>query len=261
METKKSTKDTTQSIISIDDVSFWYGNRQVLYNISMVLKRQSITAYIGPSGCGKTTLLRLMNRMNDIIPSTRMTGTIRLEGENIYSRSIDVPQLRRRVGMVLENPNPFPKSIYENVAYGPRIKGERNTEVLDAIVEQCLRRAVLWNDVQNHLKKSALNLSAGQKQRLCIARAIAVAPEVLLMDEPCSSLDPIATASIEELMLDLKTDYTIVMITHNMQQAARVSDFTAFMLDGQLLEKGVTNDLFTTPKDRRTEDYITGRAG
>ncbi len=248
-------------IITIEDVSFWYGDNPALQHVTMSIDRHGITAYIGPSGCGKTTLLRLMNRMNDLVPRARMTGTIRMNGEDIYGPNVDVTRLRRRVGMVFQQPNPFPKSIYENVAYGPRIHGVKSGGFLDEIVERCLRRAVLWEEVQDQLEESALRLSAGQQQRLCIARAIAVEPEVLLMDEPCSSLDPVATSRIEELMLDLKDDYTIVIVTHNMQQAARVSDYTGFMLMGELVETGITNVLFTTPQDQRTEDYITGRAG
>ena len=249
-----------QPAITINDVSFWYGDNPALRKISMSIDRHSITAFIGPSGCGKTTLLRLMNRMNDLIPNTRLKGTIRIEGEDIYSRGTDVTQLRRRVGMVFQQPNPFPKSIYENVAYGPRIHGVKSGDVLDEIVERSLRKAVLWDEVQEQLGKSALRLSAGQQQRLCIARAIAVEPEVLLMDEPCSSLDPVATSRIEELILDLKADYTIIIVTHNMQQAARVSDYTGFILMGELVEVGITDGLFTTPHDIRTENYITGRA-
>ena len=227
----------------------------------MAIDRHVITAFIGPSGCGKTTLLRLINRMNDLVPQTRMTGTIRINGADIYDPGTDVTRLRRRVGMVFQQPNSFPKSIYENVAYGPRLHGVKSGGFLDEIVERCLRRAFLWEEVQEQLEESALGLSLGQQQRLCIARAIAVEPEVLLMDEPCSSLDPVATSRIEELMLDLKNDYTIVIVTHNMQQAARVSDRTGFLLMGELVEAGVTDVLFTTPRDRRTEDYITGRAG
>lgn len=247
-------------IITINDVSFWYGDNPALRKISMSIDRHSITALIGPSGCGKTTLLRLMNRMNDLIPNTRLKGTIRIEGEDIYGTGTDVTQLRRRVGMVFQQPNPFPKSIYENVAYGPRIHGVKSGDVLDEIVERSLRKAVLWDEVQEQLGESALRLSAGQQQRLCIARAIAVEPEVLLMDEPCSSLDPVATSRIEELILDLKADYTIIIVTHNMQQAARVSDYTGFILMGELVEAGITDGLFTTPHDIRTENYITGRA-
>ncbi len=250
-----------ETIIDVERVSFWYGGRAALKDVTMAIDRQVITAFIGPSGCGKTTLLRLINRMNDLVPQVRMTGTIRMNGVDIYGPDTDVTRLRRRVGMVFQQPNPFPKSIYENVAYGPRIHGVKSGVFLDEIVERCLRRAFLWEEVREQLEESALGLSLGQQQRLCIARAIAVEPEVLLMDEPCSSLDPVATSRIEELMLDLKDDYTIVIVTHNMQQAARVSEYTGFMLKGELVEMGVTDAMFTTPRDRRTEDYITGRAG
>ena len=250
-----------ETIIDVEHVSFWYGDRVALKDVTMAIDRQVITAFIGPSGCGKTTLLRLINRMNDLVPQVRMTGMIRMNGVDIYGPDTDVTRLRRRVGMVFQQPNPFPKSIYENVAYGPRIHGVKSGDFLDEIVERCLRRAFLWEEVQEQLEESALGLSLGQQQRLCIARAIAVEPEVLLMDEPCSSLDPVATSRIEELMLDLKDDYTIVIVTHNMQQAARVSETTGFMLKGELVEMGVTDAMFTTPRDRRTEDYITGRAG
>ena len=250
-----------ETIIEVENVSFWYGDRIALKDVTMAIDRQVITAFIGPSGCGKTTLLRLINRMNDLVPRTRMTGTVRINGADVYGPDTDVTRLRRLVGMVFQQPNPFPKSIYENVAYGPRIHGVKSGGFLDEIVERCLRRAFLWEEVQEQLEESALGLSLGQQQRLCIARAIAVEPEVLLMDEPCSSLDPVATSRIEELMLDLKDDYTIVIVTHNMQQAARVSEYTGFMLKGELVEMGVTDAMFTTPRDRRTEDYITGRAG
>lgn len=250
-----------ETIIDVEHVSFWYGDRAALKDVTMAIDRQVITAFIGPSGCGKTTLLRLINRMNDLVPQVRMTGMIRMNGVDVYGPDTDVTRLRRRVGMVFQQPNPFPKSIYENVAYGPRIHGVKSGGFLDEIVERCLRRAFLWEEVHEQLEESAFGLSLGQQQRLCIARAIAVEPEVLLMDEPCSSLDPVATSRIEELMLDLKDDYTIVIVTHNMQQAARVSEYTGFMLKGELVEMGVTDAMFTTPRDRRTEDYITGRAG
>lgn len=250
-----------ETILDFEQLSFWYGDRAALKDVTMTIDRQVITAFIGPSGCGKTTLLRLINRMNDLVSQVRMTGMIRMNGVDIYGPDTDVTRLRRRVGMVFQQPNPFPKSIYENVAYGPRIHGVKSGGFLDEIVERCLRRAFLWEEVQEQLEESALSLSLGQQQRLCIARAIAVEPEVLLMDEPCSSLDPVATSRIEELMLDLKDDYTIVIVTHNMQQAARVSEYTGFMLKGELVEMGVTDAMFTTPRDRRTEDYITGRAG
>jgi phosphate transport system ATP-binding protein len=241
---------------------FWYGSRQALNNISMKIFSNKITAIIGPSGCGKSTFLRSINRMNDTIPGIRMKGEIVLDGQNLISSEIDVVALRRNVGMVFQQPNPFPKSIYDNVAYGLRINslvsgaGER-----DARVEEALQQAAIWHEVKDRLHKSALGLSGGEQQRLCIARALAVRPEVLLMDEPASALDPISTAKIEELLFQLKKTYTIIIVTHNMQQAARVSDYTAFFLQGELLEYGATTQIFTNPKDKRTEDYITGRFG
>jgi phosphate transport system ATP-binding protein len=253
--------DLGQPIVSIESLSLWYGEKRALKSISMSVPAQRITAYIGPSGCGKSTLLRCFNRMNDLVDGVRIEGKIRIGGIDIYDSALDVTELRKRVGMVFQKSNPFPKSVYENVAYGPRILGVRHRSELDSIVERSLRRAALWDEVSDRLKDSALGLSGGQQQRLCIARALAVEPEVLLMDEPCSALDPIATAKIEELMRDLKQEYTIVIVTHNMQQAARVSDYTGFMLLGELVEFGVTKDLFTNPRDRRTEDYITGRFG
>jgi phosphate transport system ATP-binding protein len=248
-------------MVEIDALSLWYGAKRALTDVSMDVPKQHITAYIGPSGCGKSTLLRCFNRMNDLVDGVRIQGSIRIGGVDIHDPSVDVTGLRKRVGMVFQKSNPFPKSIYENVAYGPRILGVRNRGDLDGIVERSLRGAALWEEVRDRLAESALGLSGGQQQRLCIARAIAVEPDVLLMDEPCSALDPIATAKIEELMLDLKNSYTIVIVTHNMQQAARVSDYTGFMLLGELVEFGVTRDLFTRPRDKRTEDYITGRFG
>ena len=253
--------DLGQPIVSIESLSLWYGEKRALKNISMSVPAQRITAYIGPSGCGKSTLLRCFNRMNDLVDGVRIEGKIRIGGIDVYDPALDVTELRKRVGMVFQKSNPFPKSIYENAAFGPRILGVRHRHELDAIVERSLRGAALWDEVSDRLNDSALGLSGGQQQRLCIARALAVEPEVLLMDEPCSALDPIATAKIEELMLDLKQEYTIVIVTHNMQQAARVSDYTGFMLLGELMEFGVTKDLFTNPRDRRTEDYITGRFG
>jgi phosphate transport system ATP-binding protein len=253
--------ESESPMLTIESLSLWYGEKQALKSVSMSVSKQRITAYIGPSGCGKSTLLRCLNRMNDLVDGVRIEGKIRIAGVDIYHPSHDVTELRKRVGMVFQKSNPFPKSIYENVAYGPRILGLRNRHDLDAIVEHSLRVAALWDEVADRLKDSALSLSGGQQQRLCIARALAVEPEVLLMDEPCSALDPIATAKIEELMLDLKERYTIVIVTHNMQQAARVSDYTGFMLLGELVEFGVTKDLFRNPRDRRTEDYITGRFG
>ena len=248
-------------MVEIEHLSLWYGAKLALKDVSMSIPKHRITAYIGPSGCGKSTLLRCLNRMNDLVDGVRIAGSIRIGGTDINDPGLDVTDLRKRVGMVFQKSNPFPKSIFENVAYGPRILGVRNQSDLEGIVERSLTGAALWDEVQDRLRDSALGLSGGQQQRLCIARAIAVEPDVLLMDEPCSALDPIATAKIEELMLDLKNSYTIVIVTHNMQQAARVSDYTGFMLLGELVEVGVTRELFTNPRDKRTEDYITGRFG
>jgi phosphate transport system ATP-binding protein len=248
-------------MVEIDRLSLWYGTKIALKEISMSVAKHRITAYIGPSGCGKSTLLRCLNRMNDLVDGVRIEGSIRIGGTDINDPGLDVTDLRKRVGMVFQKSNPFPKSIFENVAYGPRILGVRNQSDLEGIVERSLKGAALWDEVSDRLRDSALGLSGGQQQRLCIARAIAVEPDVLLMDEPCSALDPIATAKIEELMLDLKNSYTIVIVTHNMQQAARVSDHTGFMLLGELVEFGVTRELFTNPREKQTEDYITGRFG
>jgi phosphate transport system ATP-binding protein len=248
-------------MVEIDRLSLWYGAKIALKDISMSVAKHRITAYIGPSGCGKSTLLRCLNRMNDLVDGVRIEGSIRIGGTDINDPGLDVTDLRKRVGMVFQKSNPFPKSIFENVAYGPRILGVRNQSDLEGIVERSLKGAALWDEVSDRLRDSALGLSGGQQQRLCIARAIAVEPDVLLMDEPCSALDPIATAKIEELMLDLKNSYTIVIVTHNMQQAARVSDHTGFMLLGELVEFGVTRQLFTNPREKQTEDYITGRFG
>jgi phosphate transport system ATP-binding protein len=248
-------------MVEIEDVNLWYGVKQALRSVSMTVAKHRITAYIGPSGCGKSTLLRCLNRMNDLVDGVRTTGHIRIGGQDIHDPRLDVTELRKRVGMVFQKSNPFPKSIFENVAYGPRILGVSGRADLTGIVERSLRGAALWDEVKDRLGESALGLSGGQQQRLCIARAIAVEPDVLLMDEPCSALDPIATAKIEELMLELKASYTIVVVTHNMQQAARVSDHTGFMLLGELIEFGVTKELFTTPRDPKTEAYITGRFG
>jgi phosphate transport system ATP-binding protein len=249
------------AMVEIDHLSLYYGEKLALKDVSMSIPKHRVTAYIGPSGCGKSTLLRCINRMNDLVDGVRTLGNIRIGGTDIYDRSVDVTELRKRVGMVFQKSNPFPKSIFENVAYGPRILGLQSRSDLEGIVERSLRGAALWDEVSDRLHESALGLSGGQQQRLCIARAIAVEPDVLLMDEPCSALDPIATARIEELMLELKNSYTIVIVTHNMQQAARVSDYTGFMLLGELVEFGVTRELFTNPRDKRTEDYITGRFG
>jgi phosphate transport system ATP-binding protein len=248
-------------MVEIEHLNLWYGAKLALKEVSMSVPKHRVTAYIGPSGCGKSTLLRCLNRMNDLVDGVRIGGSVRIGGVDVYDPALDVTELRKRVGMVFQKSNPFPKSIYENVAYGPRILGMKNRGDLDGIVERSLRGAALWDEVHDRLNDSALGLSGGQQQRLCIARAIAVEPDVLLMDEPCSALDPIATAKIEELMLDLKNSYTIVIVTHNMQQAARVSDYTGFMLLGELVEFGVTRELFTSPRDKRTEDYITGRFG
>ena len=242
-------------------LSFFYGANQALHDISLAIPEKSVTAFIGPSGCGKSTFLRCLNRMNDIIPDIRVEGKVLLDERDIYGAGTDVVDLRRRVGMVFQKSNPFPKSIFENVAYGPRILGVKSRADLEGIVERSLRGAALWEEVSDRLHDSALGLSGGQQQRLCIARAIAVEPDVLLMDEPCSALDPIATAKIEELMSELRSSYTIVIVTHNMQQAARVSDYTGFMLLGELVEYGVTRSVFTNPREKKTEDYITGRFG
>ena len=244
------------------DVNVHYGEKQALKDVSIDIGERSVTAFIGPSGCGKSTFLRCINRMNDTIPIARVTGLIEIDGQDIYDKSLDVVQLRARVGMVFQKPNPFPKSIYENVAYGPRIHGLAASKTdLDEIVSASLKRAGLWEEVKDRLADTGTSLSGGQQQRLCIARAIAVSPEVILMDEPCSALDPIATARIEELMDELRKNFTIVIVTHSMQQAARVSQRTAFFHLGILVEEGATETIFTTPKDRRTQDYITGRFG
>ena len=250
--------------LEVKDLNVYYGHFQALRNVNLGVATKRITALIGPSGCGKTTLIRCLNRMNDLIPSFRAEGKVLFEGENLYARDVDPVEVRHRIGMVFQKPNPFPKSIYDNVAFGPRINGFEGR--LDDIVERALVRAALWDEVKDKLKDSGLALSGGQQQRLCIARALAVGPEVILMDEPCSALDPIATLRIEELMRELARDYTIAIVTHNMQQAARVSDFTAVMMmsedrAGEMIEFGQTNEIFTNPQDRRTEDYITGRFG
>ena len=249
------------SIITVKDMCLWYGDHQALENISIEIPEKSITALIGPSGCGKSTFLKTLNRMNDLIPGVKITGDIRYGGTDIFSREVDVNNLRKEIGMVFQKPNPFPMSIYDNIAYGPRTHGITNKVQLDEIVERALRDAAIWDEVKDRLKKNALGMSGGQQQRLCIARALAVQPKILLMDEPTSALDPISTSRIEELVMELKEQYTIVMVTHNMQQAVRVSDHTAFFLLGELVEFGKTDDIFSQPKDQRTEDYITGRFG
>jgi len=253
-----------ETALAIEDLSLWYGHKQALTNVSMLVPVNKVTALIGPSGCGKSTLLRCVNRMNDLIPTVRIQGSIRYHGVDLYGPAIDPVEVRRRIGMVFQKPNPFPKSIYDNVVFGAKVNGYKGD--LKALAEESLRRAALWDEVKDNIKKSGLALSGGQQQRLCIARAIANQPDVILMDEPCSALDPIATLKIEDLMRELVKDYTIIIVTHNMQQAARVSDYTAFMLTderttGQLIEYGPTQELFTTPKDKRTEDYISGRFG
>ena len=248
-------------IITVKDMCLWYGEHQALKDVNITIPEKSITAFIGPSGCGKSTFLKTLNRMNDLIPGVKITGDIRYEGTDIFSKEVDVNQLRKEVGMVFQKPNPFPMSIYDNIAYGPRTHGITNRVQLDEIVERALRDAAIWDEVKDRLKKNALGMSGGQQQRLCIARALAVEPKVLLMDEPTSALDPISTSRIEELAMELKEKYTIVMVTHNMQQAVRVSDYTAFFLLGELVEFGKTDDIFSQPQDKRTEDYITGRFG
>lgn len=244
----------------VKNMHLFYGNFEAIKGIDLSISKNEITAFIGPSGCGKSTVLRTLNRMNDLVEGCKVTGEILLDGENIYG-DMDVNHLRKRVGMVFQKPNPFPMSIYDNIAYGPRTHGIHSKLKLDDTVEDCLKRAALWDDVKDRLKKSALELSGGQQQRLCIARALAVEPEVLLMDEPTSALDPISTSKIEDLAVELKKSYTIIMVTHNMQQAARISDKTAFFLLGEIIEMRRTDDLFSMPKDKRTEDYITGRFG
>lgn len=244
----------------IQNLNLYYGDFHALKDIQMNLSANEITAFIGPSGCGKSTFLKCLNRMNDLVEGCKITGSITLDKENIYG-DMDVNKLRKRVGMVFQNPNPFPMSVYDNIAYGPRTHGIRNKKVLDEIVERSLKNAAIWDEVKDRLKKSALGLSGGQQQRLCIARALAVEPEVILMDEPTSALDPISTSKIEDLVIELKHKYTIIMVTHNMQQATRVSDKTAFFLLGEMIEYGNTEQLFSMPKDKRTEDYITGRFG
>ena len=248
-------------ILRIEDLSLWYGDKKALNDISLNIPEKQITAFIGPSGCGKSTLLRCINRLNDLIDGVRVDGDILFEGDSIYDPRLDINALRKRIGMVFQKSNPFPKSIYENVAYGPRIQGINRKRELDEIVERSLHGAALWNEVKDRLEDSALGLSGGQQQRLCIAWAIAVEPEVVLLDEPCSALDPIATARIEELMQDIKSQYTLVIVTHNMQQASRVSDYTAFLYLGELIEYGPTEKIFINPIKKQTEDYITGRFG
>ena len=251
----------TDTKISVRDLNLYYGDNHALKNVNMNIRENAITAFIGPSGCGKTTFLKTLNRMNDLIDSVRIDGLVEIDGDNIYSKNMDVTVLRKRVGMVFQQPNPFPMSIYDNVAYGPRVHGIKDKKTLDRIVEKSLKDAAIWDEAKDRLKKSALGMSGGQQQRICIARALAVEPEVLLMDEPTSALDQISTSKIEDLMEELKKKYTVVVVTHNMQQAVRVSDYTAFFLHGEMVEFGETRQLFSYPKDKRTEDYITGRFG
>lgn len=246
---------------TVKDMDLYYGSFHALKNVNLNIASGEITAFIGPSGCGKSTFLKSLNRMNDLVEGCRITGDIRLMGEDIYDKNMDVSVLRRRVGMVFQKPNPFPMSVYDNIAYGPRTHGVKKKVELDEIVEKSLRDAAIWDELKDRLKKSALGLSGGQQQRLCIARALAVKPEVILMDEPTSALDPISTSKIEDLVMDIKKEYTIVMVTHNMQQAVRVSDTTVFFLLGEIIESGATGQMFSVPKDKRTEDYITGRFG
>ena len=250
-----------EPILEAKQLNLWYGPNHALHDVSVAIPERQITAFIGPSGCGKSTFLRTLNRMNDLIPAVKITGEVDFHGQNLYDSKVDPTWLRKRIGMVFQKANPFPMSIYDNVAYGPRTHGIRNKAKLDEIVENSLRSAAIWDEVKDRLKKSALGLSGGQQQRLCIARALAVEPEVLLMDESTSALDPISTSKIEDLAVELKSQYTVVMVTHNMQQAARISDNTAFFLLGELVEFGKTEQLFSTPSDKRTEDYITGRFG
>ena len=256
-----SSGEPKPDIIECDGVSLFYGQKQALFDISLRCKQNAVTAFIGPSGCGKSTLLRCLNRMNDLIDGVRIDGTILIHGKSIYERGVDVTQIRKRFGMVFQKSNPFPKSVYENVVYGLRIQGIKSKSVLDEACEKSLRNAALWDEVKDRLQDSALGLSGGQMQRICIARAIAVEPEILLMDEPCSALDPIATSKVEELIFELKERFTIVVVTHNMQQAARVSDETAFFMLGKLIEFDKTEMIFTKPRQKTTEDYITGRFG
>ena len=251
----------TEVKMSAKDLHLWYGEMEALKGVSLDMNKNSVTALIGPSGCGKSTFLKTLNRMNDLVEGCRIEGDVRLDGEDIFRKGIDLAELRKRVGMVFQKPNPFPMSIYDNIAYGPRVHGIRKKKVLDEIVEKALRGAALWDEVHDRLRKSAMGLSGGQQQRLCIARVLAVEPEVVLMDEPTSALDPISTQRIEDLMAERKQKYTIVIVTHNMQQAARIADRTAFFLKGEIIEAGDTLQIFQQPKDKRTEDYITGRFG
>jgi len=251
----------TNEKVTIENLNLFYGDFQALKNVNLTIAENEITAFIGPSGCGKSTCIKTLNRMNDLIPECRVEGMIRIEGEDIYSKECDVTLLRKRAGMVFQKPNPFPMSIYDNIAYGPRVHGTKKKADLDEIVEKALRNAALWDEVKDRLKGSALGISGGQQQRLCIARALAVEPDILLMDEPTSALDPISTLKIEDLMFELKNKYTVIIVTHNMQQAVRISEKTAFFLLGEVIEFGSTIDIFNEPKNKKTEDYVTGRFG
>lgn len=262
MSNSKQEAAASSSLIQIKDLDFFYGSKQALFNINLNMLEKEVTAFIGPSGCGKSTLLRCFNRMNDLVDIARIeNGTIHIHGHDINSEEIDIIELRKKVGMVFQKSNPFPKSIYENIAYGLKIQGVKDKQILDEVVEKCLRGAALWEEVKDRLSENALGMSGGQQQRLCIARTMAVSPNIILMDEPCSALDPIATAKVEELIHELKTKYTIVIVTHNMQQAARVSDKTAFFYMGKLIELGKTDDIFMNPKQSQTEAYISGKFG
>ena len=261
LRTQKKNEEPNEVCIKVENLNLFYGEKQALHGVNMEMPKKKVTAYIGPSGCGKSTLLRCINRMNDLVDNVTIEGSILLDNENIYDKSVNVAALRRRVGMVFQKPNPFPKSIFENVAYGLRIQGVNDKRILEETVERALRCAALWDEMKDRLNDNALGISGGQQQRLVIARAIAIEPEVLLLDEPASALDPISTLKIEELINELKEKYTIVIVTHNMQQAARVSDYTAFMYMGELIEIGTTSELFTNPRKKQTEDYITGRYG
>jgi len=261
LQGQKKSAEQVEPCIKVENLNLFYAEKQALHDVNMVMPKKKVTAYIGPSGCGKSTLLRCINRMNDLVDNVTIEGKVLLDNENIYDKAVNVAALRRRVGMVFQKPNPFPKSIFENVTYGLRIQGINDKRVLEETVENALRGAALWDEVKDRLNDNALGLSGGQQQRLVIARAIAIEPEVLLLDEPASALDPISTLKIEELINELKEKYTIVIVTHNMQQAARVSDYTAFMFMGELIEMGTTSELFTNPQKKQTEDYITGRYG
>ncbi|MCF6157859.1 MAG: phosphate ABC transporter ATP-binding protein [wastewater metagenome] len=250
-----------EPIVNIVDLNLFYGETKALKGITLDISKKKITSFIGPSGCGKSTLIRCLNRMNDLIENVTIKGTIKIDGRNIYAPHVNVTELRRKVGMVFQKPNPFPKNIYENVIYGPRIQGINKKSSLDEICEKALRKAALWDEVKDRLRVNALDLSGGQQQRICIARAIAMEPEIILLDEPCSALDPIATAKIEDMLVELKTDYTVIIVTHNMQQAARISEYTGFFMLGEFVEFNTTADIFTNPSEKQTEDYITGRFG